>query len=92
MLRIAENPHLKRRCLPPGAQGNEATVVRYIMPDGGGYDLQQDAVYTLPIQGGGKIDIAPSTSLLWMTDNNKVQLVLNSSFGVCRMRCHRLPT
>jgi len=65
----------------PGAQGNEATVVRYIMPDGSGYVLQQDAVYTLPIQGGGNIDIAPSTSLLWMTDNNQVQLGVSMFVG-----------
>ena len=46
--------------------------MRYVMPEDSGFVLQQDAVYTLPIRGGGPIDIAPAASLLWMTNNNQV--------------------
>ena len=59
--------------LRPGAQGNEGTIVRYVMPADSGYELEQDAVYTLPVRGGGPIDIAESTSLLWMALNHQVR-------------------
>ena len=45
------------------------------MPAGIGYALQQDAVYTLPVRGGGPIDIASSASLLWMALNRQVRFV-----------------
>ena len=48
--------------------------MRYVMPADSGYELEQDAVYTLPVRGGGPIDVAPSTSLLWMALNNEVRL------------------
>ena len=65
--------HMTCHYLRPGAQGNEGTIVRYVMPADSGYELEQDAVYTLPVRGGGPIDIAESTSLLWMALNHQVR-------------------
>ena len=48
-------------------------MARYVMPDDSDYVLQQDAAYTLPVRGGGPIDIAPATLLLWMILNNQVR-------------------
>ena len=43
------------------------------MPVDSSYELQQDAEYTLPVRGGGPIDIASSASLLWMALNHQVR-------------------
>lgn len=74
------NGHAQHTCcrLHAGAQGNDATVVRYVMPGDSGYVLQQDAVFTLPIQGGGAMDIAAATNLLWMALNSQVMPALLS--------------
>ena len=73
LLRATGSQHMTRHHLRPGAQGNEATIVRYVMPADSGYELEQDAVYTLPVRGGGHIDIASSASLLWMALNHEVR-------------------
>ena len=80
-----------------GAGGSEATVIRYVMPDDGDYVLEQDAAYTLPIQGSGPIDIAADASVLWMVVDKQVRLragpqlpfvTCTSSHVVCRASAH----
>ena len=67
--------------------------MRYVMPVDSSYVLQQDAVYTLPIRGGGPIDIAATTSLLWMALNNQVRSSVGrvkapgSEYAVCVCAC-----
>jgi len=52
-------------------------IERYLMPSDGGYALQLDAVYTLPDQYVGPMDIAPATSLLWMAEPLAAQVRLS---------------
>ncbi len=72
-----------------GGQGSAATLVRYVMPNDSSYVLQEDAVYTLPITGGGPIDIAAATSLLWMAINRQASVTHHVKVpGLCQCRVH----
>lgn len=65
-------------------------MFRYLMPADSSYALQLDAVYTLPIRGGGPMDIAPATSLLWMATANQVKpLVCSHTSDLSRNMANR---
>jgi hypothetical protein len=52
---------------------SEVTIFQYEMPDDGGYVLQPNGTFFLPITGGSGPDVAPGSSLLWMATGRKVR-------------------